>query len=337
MKMFDSLKHGVVAAAAAGLMSAPAMGQSDNLSGTIEVAGSSTVLPMATFVAEQFRKQYPNVTVPIASIGTGGGFRQFTAGQSDASNASRPIKAKEYKAAKAAGIEFVETPVAYDGLTIAVNPENTWATQMTTEQLATLFKAGSKVKSWKDLDASYPDVPVKIFMPATTSGTFDYFKEVVIGDEGNMREDAAVSENDNILVNGIAGNKGGIGFFGSAYYFENRDKLTSVGIQNSNGDFVRPTAETIESGEYNPFSRPLFVYWKIDSLDRPEVAAYAEFFLDVAPTAAEEVGYVRLPEWCAEASMDRLANRTAGSVYYTDELEAKEGTLKELMGVTEEE
>jgi phosphate transport system substrate-binding protein len=174
-------------------------------------------------------------------------------------------------------------------------------------------------------------VPLKIYIPGETSGTFSYFQEEVVGDDGEIRG-TPVGENDNLTIAGVADDKGAIGFLGYAYYSQNRDKVNSVAIQNEDGEFTKPTPESIESGSYNPFSRPLFVYWNVDSLDKPEVAALAEFTIDVAPTAAEEVGYVRLPEWVYETMFDRLDNRVTGSIYYDDDLNSKRGTLKELLG-----
>ncbi|MEM7625619.1 MAG: PstS family phosphate ABC transporter substrate-binding protein [Planctomycetota bacterium] len=313
-------------ALAGGILATPVAAQ---LSGEVRVAGSSTVFPISTFVAEQFKAAYPGVEVPIAKIGTGGGFKEFSVGNTDASNASRQIKAKEAKKAKENGIKFVESLVAYDGLSIVINTENTWATKMTVEDLQKIFLADATAKSWKDVNPEFPDVPLKIYVPAETSGTYDYFSEVV-ADKGSLRG-TSVGENDNLTVTGVADNKVAIGFLGYAYYVENKDSLTAVAIKNKAGDHVQPSSEAIETGSYNPFSRPLFVYWNVDSLDRTEVNTFAEFFLDVAPTAAEETGYVRLPSWVYDAMTKRLNDRITGSIYYTDSGEAKHGTLKELL------
>jgi phosphate transport system substrate-binding protein len=301
------------------------------LSGSVEVAGSSTVYPISTFVGEQFQKVNPGVNVNIQKIGSGGGFKEFIAGNTDASNASRTIKAKEIKALDDKGIEFIETLVAYDGLSVVINKENDWATELTVDQLKVIFGGDSKAKTWKDVDASFPDIPLKIYIPAETSGTFDYFKEETVGKESELRG-TSVGENDNLTVSGVADDKGAIGFLGYAYYAENKDKINSVAIKNKEGKFVKPTPASIESGDYNPLSRPLFIYWKVESLNKPEVAALAEFTIDVAPTAAEEVGYVRLPSWVYDAMMKRINNKVTGSIYYDENLEPKKGTLKELIG-----
>lgn len=304
---------------------------SAELTGDVEVAGSSTVYPISTFVGEQFTKANAKVSVNIQKIGSGGGFKQFVAGNTDASNASRVIKAKEITAAKEKGIEFIETLVAYDGLSIVINKDNSWAEKLTVEHLKKIFAADSTAKTWKDIDDTFPAEELKLYIPAETSGTFSYFQEVVVGKKGELRG-TSVGENDNLTVAGVADNKGAIGFLGYAYYVENKDKIKSVAIQNKAGEFVNPNPQSIESGNYNPFSRPLFVYWNVASLDKPEVAALAEFTIDVAPTAAEEVGYVRLPEWVYDTMMDRLNKKVTGSVYYDAELNSKSGTLKELLG-----
>lgn len=324
MKLVPALS---VLALAGGVLAMPATAQ---LSGEVRVAGSSTVFPISTFVAEQFTEAYPGAEVPVAKIGTGGGFGEFTVGNTDASNASRPIKAKEAKAAADNGIEFVESLVAYDGLSIVINTENTWATQMTVEDLQKIFLADATAKSWNDINPEFPDVPLRIYIPAETSGTYDYFSEVV-ADKGSLRG-TSVGENDNLTVTGVRDNKGAIGFMGYSYYAQNEDTLTAVAIKNKAGDFVTPSPEAIETGTYNPFSRPLFVYWNVESLKRSEVSEFAEFFLDIAPTAAEEVGYVRLPSWVNDAMAKRLSGRVTGSIYYTDDMEEKHGTLKELLG-----
>ncbi len=327
MKNLTPLKS-LTAFAAAACLAGPAAAQ---LTGEVRVAGSSTVFPISTFVAEQFKLVEPGVEVPVAKIGTGGGFKEFAAGSTDASNASRQIKAQEAKSAEENGVEFIESLVAYDGLSIVINTKNTWATEMTVDDLIKIFSADSNAKTWKDINSSFPDTELKIYIPAETSGTYDYFAEVTVGKEGSLRG-TSVGENDNLTVTGVADNEGAIGFLGYSYYEENKNKLTSVAIKNKDGEFIQPSPDTIESGTYNPFSRPLFVYWNVNSLDRSEVNEFAEFFLDVAPTAAEEVGYVRLPSWVYDAMTQRLRDRTTGSIYYDENMEPKHGTLKQLLG-----
>ncbi|MEM9417418.1 MAG: PstS family phosphate ABC transporter substrate-binding protein [Planctomycetota bacterium] len=315
--------------AAAGIaLSAPATAE---ITGSVEVAGSSTVYPISTFVGEQFTKAYPQVSVNIQKIGSGGGFKQFVAGNTDASNASRLIKASEIQAAADNNIEFIEMLVAYDGLSIVINKSNTWGKELTVDHLKAIFDANSSAKTWADIDPSFPNTELKLYIPAETSGTFSYFQSKVVGKEGELRG-TSVGENDNLTVAGVADNVGAIGFLGYAYYAENKDKVNAVAIKNKAGEFVAPSSEAIESGNYNPFSRPLFIYWNVESLKKPEVAALAEFTIDVAPTAAEEVGYVRLPEWVYDSMMDRLEDKVTGSIYYDADLNAKKGTLKDLLG-----
>jgi len=317
------------AVAAVGL----ALGQpaAAEITGSVEVAGSSTVYPISTFVGEQFTKAYPQVSVNIQKIGSGGGLSQLKDGNVDAANASRLIKASEIEEAAANGIEFVEMLVAYDGLSIVINKSNDWAGELTVDHLKKIFAADSDAQTWADIDPSFPDTELKLYIPAETSGTFSYFRDKVVGKKGELRG-TSVGENDNLTVAGVADDEGAIGFLGYAYYAENKGKINSVAIKNKAGEFIKPSPSSIESGNYNPFSRPLFVCWNVDSLNKPEVAALAEFTIDVAPTAAEEVGYVRLPEWVYESMFDRLDSKVTGSIYYDQELNRKTGTLKELLG-----
>lgn len=301
------------ALALAAAFGSPAAAQ---LRGTVEIDGSSTVGPITSAVQSEFQSEFPDVDVTVNVSGTGGGFKRFSVGETDISNASRPIKANEIEAATAHGIKFVEVPVAYDGLSIVVNKSNTWFQDVTVEHLQKIFLADnqSTIKKWSDLDSSYPAIPIAMYIPGTDSGTFDYFKEVVAGKSGEIRSDVSVSEDDNQLVRGITGDQGGIGFFGSAYYFENQDKLRALEIVNGAGEAVGPTPESIESGDYNPFSRPLFIYVNAGSLDKPAVREFVNFYLDIAPDISEEVGYVRLPGAVYEAAKHKIANRKTGSV-----------------------
>ncbi|MEM6552444.1 MAG: phosphate ABC transporter substrate-binding protein PstS family protein [Planctomycetota bacterium] len=328
MTLLKTLTRTSAAATAAVALALPATAE---ISGSIEVAGSSTVYPISTFVGQQFTKAYPQASVNIQKIGSGRGIEALLAGNTDAANASRLIKAKELKAAADNGIEIIETLVAYDGLSIVINKGNSWAGELTVEQLKAIFDANSTANTWSDIDPSFPDTPLKRYIPAEGSGTFLYFKEKVVGKTGQLRG-TSVGENDFLTVTSVNDDVGAIGFLGYAYYIENKDKINSVAIKNKAGEFVKPSSNSIESGQYNPFSRPLFIYWNVESLNKPEVAALAEFTLDVAPTAAEEVGYVRLPEWVYESMFERLENRTTGSIYYDAELNPKSGTLKDLLG-----
>ena len=296
------------------------------LTGTVKIDGSSTVYPITEAVAEEFAEEAPRVRVTVGISGTGGGFKRFSTGETDISDASRPIKAKEQKVCKEAGIEFIEVPVAYDGLTIVVNRENTWCDSLTVEQLKQIFLDGSTVMTWKDLDVSWPEVSLKMYAPGTDSGTFDYFKEVVAGKKGSIRSDMSVSEDDNVLVRGVSGDKGGIGFFGCAYYFENKEKLKALAIYNGKTN-VLPNSKTIESGEYAPFSRPLFIYVNKTALDKPAVQVFVDYYIDNAGDMAEEVGYVRLPETMYDRVRKNIASRKTGTQFIDGEGEKVHGAL----------
>ena len=284
------------------------------LSGAIRIDGSSTVYPITEAVAEEFEGHHARVRVTVGISGTGGGFKRFVVGETAISNASRPIKKKEFDAAQKNGIEFVEVPVAYDGLSVVVNKENTWANDLTVDEIKRIFLSGSNVSTWADVRSGWPAVPIKIYAPGTDSGTFDYFKEVIAGKKGSIRADMSVSEDDNVLVRGVAGDKGGIGFFGCAYYFENANKLKAVAVDGGSGP-VLPNAQTIESGTYEPFSRPLFIYVNAKSLKKLEVKAFVDFYLDQGPGLAEEVGYVKLPQSVTDKAKEKISQISTGTSY----------------------
>lgn len=298
---------------------------------SIAVSGSSTVYPISSAVAEAFAAD-TGANVKVESVGTGGGFKAFAKGETDISNASRPIKFKEHEALVAAGIDYVEIPVAYDGLSIVTNKANSWAGKLTVDQLRTIFTEGG-ANTWDEVDPAFPNVPIKIYAPGEASGTYDYFKEVISGKDdkyGALRSDMSKSEDDNVLVNGVAGETGAIGFFGVAYYEENRGKLNAALIENGAGDYIGPEASTIEDGTYNPFSRPLFIYVSTKSLERPEVADFIDFYLEEGPELAEEVGYVRLPPGIYDAAMRKVENHETGSAFMTADGEKLHGSTVEL-------
>jgi phosphate transport system substrate-binding protein len=276
--------------------SAPQSGsQLATLKGEIRVDGSSTVYPITEAVAEDFSKAAKGVRTTVGVSGTGGGFKRFCKGETDISDASRPITKSEAETCKSANIEFVELPVAYDGLCIAISKQNTWATKLTVDQIRKIYSASGTAKTWKDLDSAWPDRAIKVYSPGTDSGTFDYFKEVTVGKDGKVRSDMSVSEDDNVLVNGVAGDRDAIGYFGFAYYVENKDKLVAVAVDNGKGA-VLPTDATILDGSYEPFSRPVFIYVNRKSADRPEIGAFVDFYLQQAAALSKEVGYTPLPE-----------------------------------------
>ena len=263
------------------------------LSGTIEIDGSSTVFPVSEAVAEEFGKLHPDVRVNVGVSGTGGGFKRFTVGETDISDASRPIKEAEAQAAVDNGIEYYPLRVAMDGLSVLVSPDNDFVECLTTDQLKTIWEPGSTVSKWSDVDPSWPSSDIVLYGPDTDSGTFDYFTEEIMGEAQVSRPDYTASADDNVLVQGIAGGKYSLGYFGFAYYQENQDKLKLVAVDSGNG-CVLPTSESIENGTYSPLSRPLFIYVSRQSMERPEVKAFVEFYLDNAADLAQEVGYIKL-------------------------------------------
>ena len=293
------------APAAPAATTAPAMAAAADLSGTIEIDGSSTVFPVSEAVAEEFHKIHPDVRVNVGVSGTGGGFKRFTAGETDISDASRPIKDTEAQSAADNGIEYYPLRVAMDGLSVLVSPDNDFVECLSVEQLKAIWEPGSAVNDWNDVDPSFPDKKIVLYGPDTDSGTFDYFTEEVVGEVQASRADYTASADDNVLVQGIAGGRYSLGYFGYSYYAENADKLKLVSVDAGNG-CVTPTSETIENGTYAPLSRPLFIYVSKQSLERPEVKAFVEFYLDNAAELAQEVGYIRLGEAEYAANRDMI-------------------------------
>ncbi|QHS22769.1 PstS family phosphate ABC transporter substrate-binding protein [Virgibacillus sp. MSP4-1] len=282
--------------------------ENSSLSGTVKLAGSSTVFPIMEYVTYEFTKKYPNVDTPLESIGSGGGFERSTKGEIDFSNASRPIKKEEKAIAEENGIELIETVLAYDGLSVVVSQKNDFVDKLTVEQLRDIFLAERGNKKWSDINPSWPDEEIVIYSPGHASGTFDYFNEAIL-EEKPMREGEGVtlSEDDNLLVRGIQNDPYAIGYFGYAYYVENKDTLKALGIDNGNGA-VKPSPETIQDGSYSPLSRPLFTYINRKSLEEKEtVQAFTEFLLSgAAASGAKEVGYVALPEEKYQSQLKEL-------------------------------
>jgi phosphate transport system substrate-binding protein len=287
------------------------------LTGTISADGSSTVGPLTQAVAEDFNKVHPGVKVTVGISGTGGGFKKFTAGETDLSNASRPIKDKEQAAAAEHKVEYIELPVAFDGLAVVVSKENAWVDKLTINELKTMWspEKAAAIKTWADVRPGWPKEPLKLFGPGTDSGTFEYFTEAVVGKAKASRSDYTASEDDNVLVQGVAGDKSALGYFGLAYYEENKDNLKLVPIDAGDGKPVAPSTETVENGTYKPLSRPLFVYVSKTAAARPEVKAFVEFYLDQAAEAAKKVGYVGLPSAAYAAVRQRFVAGTTGSVF----------------------
>lgn len=266
------------------------------LDGTIKIDGSSTVFPVTEAVAEEFRAVQPKVKVTIGVSGTGGGFKKFSRGETNLSNASRPIKDKEIEACKENNITYLELEVAYDGLAVLVNPENDWVDSFTVEELKKIWEPAAQgvIMKWNQIRPEWPNEEIHLFGPGVASGTYDYFTEAIVGKSGSSRGDFTASEDDHVLVQGIVGDKYALGFFGLAYYAENKDKLTLIGVNNGE-EVVKPTLETVSNGTYSPLSRPLFVYVNSTSVKSAEVVEFVNFYIDNAAELSEDVGYIPLP------------------------------------------
>ena len=271
--------------------------EKSSLTGNVKVDGSSTVYPITEAVAEEFRTVEPGVNVTVGVSGTGGGFKKFMRGEIDINDASRPIKSKESDACAEIGIDFVELSVAYDGLAVLVNPENDWVDYFTVEELEKIWSpdAQGKVMYWNQVREGWPNEELRLFGPGTASGTYDYFAEAICGKKVGTRGDYTASEDDHVLVQGIATDKSALGFFGLAYYEENKDKLRLVGVDNGNG-VVIPTMETVSNGTYAPLSRPIFIYVSSEAAKKEEVNTFVNFYLGSAPSLVTEVGYIPLLE-----------------------------------------
>lgn len=301
-----------------------------SVSGSVTVDGSSTVFPITEAVAEEFRNVEGDVRVTVGISGTGGGFEKFCNGETDISDASRPIKQSEIEACAANGIEYIELPVAFDGLAVVVNPENDWVDCLTVAELKKMWEPAAQgvVTRWNQIRDDFPDEPLVLFGAGTDSGTFDYFTEAIVGESGASRGDYTATEDDNVTVQGVAGTKNALGYFGFAYFEENADRLKLVAIDGGDG-CVLPSEETVNNGTYTPLSRPLFIYVRADRADDPAVQAFVDFYLsdDAMKALVPEVGYVALPDRVIEGARARWQARTTGSVFP----DAPEGaTLEEL-------
>lgn len=266
-----------------------------NLKGEIKLDGSSTVFPIAEAAAEEFQKEYPNVRVTVGLSGTGGGFKKFATGEIDISNASRKIKDEESKKASTNKVSFVELPIANDGISVVVNPANKFVKSLTLAQLKAIWEPGSKIKTWKDVDASWPAENIKLYGPGADSGTFDFFTEHVMGTARLSRNDYVSSEDDNVLVTGVSRDKNALAYFGYAYYIENKGTVRDIPIAANGKEAVEPTPQTIEDGSYT-LSRPLLFYVNTKSAQRPEVKTFVEFLMKRGAALSKEVGYVPLKE-----------------------------------------
>jgi len=282
----------------------------------IKVDGSSTVFPITEAVAEEFQIQNRGkVRVTVGISGTGGGFKKFCRGETDVQDASRPILAAEMEACRAAGIKYFELPIAYDALTVVVNPQNTWLNQVTVAELKKMWEpaAQGKIKTWNQINPKWPNEPLMLFGPGSDSGTFDYFTEAVVGKAKSSRGDYTGSEDDNVLVQGVASNKGALGYFGYAYYQPNADKLKAVPVVNKAGQPVKPSLENVVNGSYEPLSRPIFIYVSEAASKKPDVREFVNYYLSESVPLIEEVKYVPLPKRAYELAARHFADGKLGT------------------------
>ena len=303
-----------VSAALAGGLVVAAPVQAD----VVKIDGSSTVFPVTEAVAEDFQKSTKGkyrVTVGIS--GTGGGFKKFCRGEIDISDASRPILQKEMDACREAGIRYIELPVAFDALTVVVNPKNAFLKQLTVAELKKMWEpaAQGKITSWNQVNAAWPSAPLKLFGAGADSGTFDYFTEAITGKSKSSRGDFTASEDDNVLVQGVSRDTNALGFFGFAYYVENQDKLKAVPIVNEKGQPVAPSMEAVLKGSYSPLARPIFIYVNEKSLDKPEVKQFVEYYMQHGAQLSREVKYVPLPDRAYKHNLDMVKNKTVGTKF----------------------
>lgn len=286
--------------------------------GKINIDGSSSVYPLTEAVAEEFRKIEPDIRVTVGISGTGGGFKKFLRGETDISNASRPISKSELEISRANGIEFIEIPVSYDGMAIVVSPKNDFVDYITVDELKLMWSPESqgKINSWKQVRSSWPDVPLNLYGAGTSSGTYDFFTEAINGKAKASRGDYTASEDDNVLVQGVSSDQYGLGYFGLAYFSENKDKLKLIPVKVSpESAAIFPTDATVKSGEYQPLSRPEFIYVNVKSASNPYVKKFVRFYLENAAKLAEEVGYVALPPQVYQLSYGRFTKNSRGSVF----------------------
>jgi phosphate transport system substrate-binding protein len=284
--------------------------------GSVNIDGSSTVFPISEAISESFSKANAGKKVAVAQSGTGGGFKKFCRGETDISGASRPILQKEIDACKEKGIEYLEIPIAYDALTVVINPANTWAKNLTVADLKKMWEkdAMGKVMKWKDINPTFPDAKLNLFGAGSSSGTFDYFTEAINGKAKEGRGDYTATEEDNVIVKGVTSDKNALGYFGYAYYEANKTKLTAVGIDSGKGP-VLPSAETVKDGTYTPLSRPLFIYVSSKSLEKPDVKAFVDYYMAQVPKTSAEVKYISLPEAAYTKINEKVKAKKFGTVF----------------------
>jgi phosphate transport system substrate-binding protein len=284
----------------------------------IRIDGSSTVFPIAEAVAEEFQiGGNSSVRVTVGLSGTGGGFKKLCRGETDIANASRPILTEEMEKCRAAGIKYLELPIAFDAITVVVNPANDWVKSLTIDDLKKMWEpeAQGKITTWKQVRDEWPDTRLMLFGPGADSGTFDYFTEAVAHKAKASRGDYTASEDDNVLVQGVENNKNALGYFGFAYYAGHKDRMRAIPIERADGTGVLPSIESVIDGSYQPLSRPLFIYVKETSMQRPEVRKFIEFYLTEGPKLVEEVGFVPLPAEATQIALDHVKNNRLGTVF----------------------
>ena len=295
------------------------LGLAPNLDGAqiVQIDGSSTVFPVTEAVAEEFQKaKKGKIRVTVGISGTGGGFKKFCRGETDIQDASRPILKQEMETCKKAGIEYIELPIAFDALTVVINPKNDWASTMTVADLKKIWEpaAQGKITHWNQVRSNWPNLPLKLFGPGADSGTFDYFTEAITGKSKSSRGDFTASEDDNVLVQGVSNDRGALGFFGYAYYAENTKRLKAVAIDNGKGG-VAPSEKTVLGGSYQPLSRPIYIYVSKKAAEKPEVREFVEFYLQNVSKLVKEVKYVPLPEKVYALGASRVKNGKAGTAF----------------------
>jgi phosphate transport system substrate-binding protein len=284
----------------------------------VKIDGSSTVYPITEAVAEEFQKAKKNqIKVTVGISGTGGGFKKFCRAETDISGASRPILKKEMDDCKAAGVEYFELPVAFDALTVVINPKNTFIKQLTIAEMKKMWEPGAqgKVTMWNQVNPAWPAQPMKLFGPGADSGTFDYFTEAVVGKSKSSRGDFTASEDDNVLVQGVSRDANSLGYFGFAYYVENKDKLKAVPIVNEKGQPVLPSFDAVIAGTYTPLARPIFIYVSAKALGKPEVKEFVEYYMTHGAKLAKEVKYVPLPEEAYKTAWEHVTQGKKGTVF----------------------
>lgn len=291
------------------------------LAGEIRIDGSSTVFPLSEAVAEEFRAIEPAVRVTVGESGTGGGFKKLSRGETDINDASRPITSEEIELCKQGGVDYIELPVAYDGLAVVVSRQNTFVDYLTVEELKKIWEpaAQGKIKTWNQVRATFPNQPINLYGAGTASGTYDYFTEAIVGKAKSSRGDYNASEDDNVLVKGVSSDKNALGYFGLAYYENNSDKLKLVPIDDKNDENgkggILPSQQTVSNGTYQPLARPMFIYISAKAADKKELNAFVSFYIENAGKLSKEVGYVPLPDEVYKLSLKRIEGRITGTVF----------------------